>query len=277
MFLHYNNVPALLNRISFYSWWNIWPPIKLNHPEQKLCLLKKKKKSFLEKILNIFNDKIYVWNSTTIMAVSAEPKWCNFQTLIKIKRQKKNCIDPPKTEGCNMSSFNVDVWIKKRNWLEDHTGYTRVVLLGFALPRHIPGRQKACRCKTKCISSRQKDIKNETGKRIKRRETSCGAFQISADMDYINIQPGWVMVLLLACFLRFQCKNYYSTFVALHFFWVVGELLCAHEQMHKITQTQQTHLVPGLFRCPGFVCICVLLRSACCFVSFVCSPWSASL
>lgn len=67
-----------------------------------------------------------------------------------------------------------------------------------SLPRHGGTRQKkkekkeAYQCKTQHVSLRQKDIGNETGESAKPDGMVHAVFQISADMQSVNIQLGGV-------------------------------------------------------------------------------------
>lgn len=99
------------------------------------------------------------------------------------------------SHGLNSS---VHVWKIERQWdWRPHTHHTRISACWFSVPRH----KKAYQCKTKCISLRRNDIENETGESTKPNGILCEAFQISADMQSINIQLGCVMF----CFYIFVC------------------------------------------------------------------------
>lgn len=75
-----------------------------------------------------------------------------------------------------------------------HTHRTGIAMCWFCVPRRRPRLAKrAYQCKTKCISLRRKDIENETGESTKPARISHEAFQISADMQSINIQLECVM------------------------------------------------------------------------------------
>lgn len=88
---------------------------------------------------------------------------------------------------------------KKETWQRDwrdhtHTHRTGVAVCWFCVPRHrLRLAKRAYQCKTKCISLRRKDIENETGESTKPAGISHEAFQISADMQSINIQLECVM------------------------------------------------------------------------------------
>ena len=89
---------------------------------------------------------------------------------------------------------------RQRDW-RPHKHLTSLSVCWFSVPRHSPSRQKAYQCKTKRISLRRRDIENETGESTKPDGIWCEAFQISADMQSINIQLGCVMF----CFYIFVC------------------------------------------------------------------------
>lgn len=87
-----------------------------------------------------------------------------------------------------------DVAARLKRPYSHHTG---IAICWFCVPRHRPGLAKrAYQCKTKCISLRRKDIENETGESTKPAGISREAFQISADMQSINIQLECVMFCL---------------------------------------------------------------------------------
>lgn len=97
---------------------------------------------------------------------------------------------------------SVHVWKTERRWDgSSHKHHSSIWASWLSVPRHTASRQKAYQCKTKCISLRRKDIENETGESTKPNGILCEAFQISADMQSINIQLGCVMF----CFYIFVC------------------------------------------------------------------------
>lgn len=95
------------------------------------------------------------------------------------------------------SNSSVHVWEKgdvAARLKRARTRRSGIAICWFCVPRHRPRLAKrAYQCKTKCISLRRKDIENETGESTKPAGISHEAFQISADMQSINIQLECVM------------------------------------------------------------------------------------
>lgn len=95
------------------------------------------------------------------------------------------------------SNSSVNEWEKRdvaARLKRPHTHRTSIAICWFCVPRHRPRLAKrAYQCKTKCISLKRKDIENETGESTKPAGISHEAFQISADMQSINIQLECVM------------------------------------------------------------------------------------
>lgn len=149
-------------------------------------------------------------------------------------------------------------WLNSSVYVWDwrpHKHHTSISGCWFFVPRHRPSRQKAYQCKTKCISLRRKDIENETGESTKPDGILCEAFQISADMQSINIQLGCVLC-SASIYLSASDSKPLQHAAPRHCLWVAGqtERVCAQTQKHTLTHAHKVKLTRQyVFRRPIFL------------------------
>lgn len=125
---------------------------------------------------------------------------------------------------------------KQKGW-RLHKHHTSMAAHWFSVARNRPSSQKAYQRKTKCISLRRKDIENETGESTKPAGISCKAFQISADMQSINIQLVCNVLLLYIC-LPLPLNHYSVVLLAISSGPLTDRAgVCPHTRAHSHTET----------------------------------------